>query len=96
MSVMTQRKDKSAGLRRRRAKRRSLVATLEKLSAMTSKKRAKLERMKKRLNKMKAQVEEMGAIMLKQNKLVIEQNVDIQLSVDFMVHAFLAGCNGGG
>ncbi|XP_038691096.1 uncharacterized protein LOC119989561 [Tripterygium wilfordii] len=99
MSVMTQKKDNGARLRRRRTKRRSLVATVEKLSAMMSKKRAKSERMKKRLSKMKAQVEEMGsecATMLEQNKLAIEENVDIQLSVDFMVLAFLCSGNGGG
>ncbi|KAF5749357.1 hypothetical protein HS088_TW04G01325 [Tripterygium wilfordii] len=98
MLVMTQKKAKGSGLRRRRTKRRSLVATVEKLTAMMSKKKAKIERMKKRLNKMKAKVEEMeseGARMLEQNKLAIEENVDIQLSVDYMVLAFLCGGNGG-
>ncbi|XP_038710850.1 uncharacterized protein LOC120005337 [Tripterygium wilfordii] len=97
LPLMAQEKPKSTtGLRLRwRPNKRSLEAkVLEKLRAKVSKKRAETERKKEQLNQMEAKLEEMNsehAGMLDDNRLTFEENVHIQLYVDYMLFAFLYG-----
>ncbi|XP_038712077.1 uncharacterized protein LOC120006204 [Tripterygium wilfordii] len=82
----------------KRSRREKRKATAEKLSAKLAKKKAKTQLMKKGLDNSMAKLEEMEsecARMREEYKLAIEENVDLQLSVDYVLFAFLRGGHGG-
>ncbi|KAF5730785.1 hypothetical protein HS088_TW19G00382 [Tripterygium wilfordii] len=100
--MSTKKPEMANGLKRRRMTKRSFLekqkATVDKLSGKFAKKKEKIKRMKKGINDMMAKLEDVEsecARMREEYELAIEQNVDLQLALDYMLFAFLGGGDAG-
>ncbi|XP_038690932.1 uncharacterized protein LOC119989468 [Tripterygium wilfordii] len=101
--MSTKKPEIAHGLKRRRMTKRSCFlekqkATVDKLSAKLAKKKEKIKRMKNGINDMMAKLEDVEwecARMREEYQLAIEQNVDLQLALDYILFAFLRGGDAG-